>query len=436
MSETGDVRADITRWRNATRAPGDGGQRRLILVAASFTANAIDAGLGLGLLDRRGDVVEIDHHDYNQIFQLCLAPGDHVSDDVDDVIVLWRIEDVFERDFHRWCDGDADAFGALATGAESLGRAVASCRGAIEGAMLASDAPVPIGFGLDHHDPAELASLSDLARHINDAFDRGLGDASGVERLHLAALQHAAGTVGSFDRRNWLMYRQPFPTPFAHLVGRSIADVDRRPHQIGAEGAGPGLRQHDLGRDRRRRRDRGAPGGRRVPRLRLPVVPVGGPAAAPPRRAVGAREQERPGDSRAGVRRSGRHGPDRRRHRRAPHLLGTEAGGHRRTRERVPPRSRLVRVRRRQPLRGRLRERTAPRRSHADRPRGHRGAPRPPRRVRVVPGHPCDRRRPRTHREDPGGERPRTGGHGDDARRVPGVARADRPADRGRPVGV
>jgi len=223
MGAVSGVRADISRWRAAGRsASTDTG--RSVLVAASFTANAIDPGLGLALLDGDGRTPSVVHHDYNQIFQLCLAPDEHVPPDVDDVVVLWRIEDVFERDFHRWSNGDDEAVTALVDGAEALGRAVASCREQIDANLVVSDAPVPVGFGLDHHDPAELTSLAALQRHLDDAFDRGLGDAP-VERVRLAALQLASGTTASFDRRNWLMYRQPFTTEFAHLIGRSIADV-------------------------------------------------------------------------------------------------------------------------------------------------------------------------------------------------------------------
>lgn len=225
MSGVSDVRADISRWRAAARAvpTGDVDGRR-VLVVASFTANAIDAGLGLSLLDGEGLTPSVAHHDYNQIFQLCLAPAEHVAPDVDDVVVLWRIEDVFERDFLRWSNGDDGAGAALDEAAEALGRAVASCHSQIDANVIVSDAPVPIGFGLDHADPSELTSLASLQRELNAAFDRGLADAP-VERVRLAALQLASGTANSFDRRNWLMYRQPFTTEFAHVVGRSIAEV-------------------------------------------------------------------------------------------------------------------------------------------------------------------------------------------------------------------
>lgn len=194
------------------------------MIAASFTANPIDPGLGLSLLDQTGSTARIVHHDYNQIFQLCLAPADHGADEFDEVVVIWRIEDVFERDFHSWTNGDDDALDRILQGATSLGAAVASCSAQIDGNLIASDAPVPVGFGLDHNDLDELAALVDMQRQANDAFDRGLADAT-VERLRLGALQHAEGTRAAFDRRNWLMYRQPFSDPFAHALGRAIAEL-------------------------------------------------------------------------------------------------------------------------------------------------------------------------------------------------------------------
>jgi FkbH-like protein len=224
MSETGDVRADITRWRTELRAHGDERSSHRVLVAASCTTNAIDPGLGLALLDHTGAVPEILHHEYNQIFQLCLSPAEYVTDDVDDLVIIWRAEDVFERDVLAWSNGDTEALERIVTGAASLGRAVADCSRAVDARVIASDAPVPVGSGFDHRDPTELTDLIALQHAANAAFDQGLADAP-VERLRLGALQHATGTVASFDRRNWLMYRQPFPSSFAHLVGRSIADV-------------------------------------------------------------------------------------------------------------------------------------------------------------------------------------------------------------------
>lgn len=224
MGGSGDVRADIRRWRDVTRATGDDPGRRTVLIAASCTANPIEPALGVALLHHDELPARVTHADYNQLFQLCLEPAAHGADQVSDVVVVWRIEDVFERDLHAWTNGDVDARGRLLDGAHSLGSAVAQLAAAVEGDVIVSDPPIPVGYGLDHDDPTELTSLSDLRVDVSRAFDDGLGDAI-VERLRLAALQQAAGTRASFDRRNWTMYRQPFSDAFAHRIGRAIADV-------------------------------------------------------------------------------------------------------------------------------------------------------------------------------------------------------------------
>lgn len=223
-----EARTAVSRWREFSRAPTDPGRRdrRSLLVASSFTANPIEPGLGTALaaLEPARNAPTIAFSDYNQIFQVCLQPDESGASDADDVVVLWRIEDVFERDFHAWSNGDADALGRLVDGVESLGAAVGRLGSERGPAVIAGDAPVPTGFGLDHRDPALLTELTQLQQTLNRVFDEALAETT-VERFRLAAMQHAAGTLPTFDRRNWVMYRQPFTDWFAHRVGVGVADL-------------------------------------------------------------------------------------------------------------------------------------------------------------------------------------------------------------------
>jgi FkbH-like protein len=222
------ARAAVAEWRDLTRtgvAPGTAPGRR-VLVAASFTANHIAPGLGTALHahePRRG-VPTITFADYNQLFQLCLMPEAYGVHEADDVVLLWRIEDVFERDFHAWANGERGALARLIDGASALGASVADAATRSDAAFVVSDAPVPIGFGLDHHDPAFLTELVELQHAMNAALAGVLAHTT-VDRLRLAAMQLAHGSAPTFDRRNWVMYRQPLADWFGHLVGRSIADV-------------------------------------------------------------------------------------------------------------------------------------------------------------------------------------------------------------------
>lgn len=219
-----DVAATVTRWRQLSGAPtSEGGEPGpSVLVVASFTAQPIAPSLGVGLTDAIGRVPMIGFADYNQIFQVCLDPAAHGAADADEIVVLWRIEDVFERDFHAWGCRDADAHARLLDGARALGGAIAGL--AADRSVTVSDAPTPIGDGLDHEDPELVTRLVELQASINRAFDDGLQGAT-VDRVRLAALQHVTGTATAFDRRTWLMYRQPFGQAFAHRVGSEIATV-------------------------------------------------------------------------------------------------------------------------------------------------------------------------------------------------------------------
>ncbi len=182
------ARAAVARWRSLSGAhdtakpPG-----RSLLVAASFTANPIGPTLGLALAEAEParNPATLRFADYNQIFQICLQPDAHGADDegADEVVVMWRIEDVFERDFHAWANGEEGATERLLDGARALADAVARLAAARTKPVIVGDAPVPVGFGLDHTDPTALTELVALQRTVNDAFDTALG--AGVDRLRL-----------------------------------------------------------------------------------------------------------------------------------------------------------------------------------------------------------------------------------------------------------
>jgi FkbH-like protein len=222
-----DITATVSRWRELTTASDRTGPD--VLVVSSFTAQPLAPSIGVGIADLLDRTPAIRFADYNQIFQVCLDPASHGADDADEIVVIWRIEDVFERDFHAWACRQPEATIRLLDAARALGAAIGSL--AHGRSVIVSDAPTPIGDGLDHDDPELLIRLVALQARINAAFDDALAGASGdgaghhVERLRFAALQHAAGTTNSFDRRTWLMYRQPLTAAFAHRVGDEVATL-------------------------------------------------------------------------------------------------------------------------------------------------------------------------------------------------------------------
>lgn len=219
----------VSRWRAIGREraaeQADGAGRRVVLVA-SYTPNPIAPVLGVALAEREPDrmVPDILVADYNQLFQLCADPaGNGIAAD-DDVVFLWRIEDVFERDLLAWAEGAAGASGRLSDGVAMLADAIVGFAAAHAGGVVVADPPTPVGFGLDHRDPAELAELAALRHELSATFDARL-DGAAVDRLAVSALQLAHGSLAWFDRRNWVMQRNPHTSEAALAIGLGIADV-------------------------------------------------------------------------------------------------------------------------------------------------------------------------------------------------------------------
>lgn len=219
-----DIAATVRRWRelSSAPAPADEGTGPVVLVVASFTAQPLAPSIGVGVVEALGRTPTIRFADYNQVFQVCFDPVSHGADEADEIVVVWRIEDVFERDFHAWGCREPEATIRLLDGARALGAAISML--SMGRSVVVSDAPTPVGDGLDHDDPELVTRLVGLQAQVNAAFDDAIAGAT-VQRVRLAGLQHAAGSMASFDRRTWLMYRQPFPQAFAHRVGEEIAEV-------------------------------------------------------------------------------------------------------------------------------------------------------------------------------------------------------------------
>ena len=237
-------RSLVARWRELVAATATPNARN-VLIVASHTAYPLEVPIGTGLTDHDGTRPSVSFADYNQLFQVCLDPGAHGADRADDIVLLWRIEDVFERDFHAWTNLDDLALGRLLDGANSLGQAVAGLAASVPGLVTVGDAPVPVGFGLDHHDGTELTELAGLQQLMNQSFDAGLAaglnrglthGSAMVERVRVAALQLAFGSLHTFDRRTWLMYRQPYTDGFNHALGgdivRSLTSRTRVPPKV------------------------------------------------------------------------------------------------------------------------------------------------------------------------------------------------------------
>ena len=115
--ERAGVRQAIRRWNELTATPARG---RPVLIAASFTAQPLEAPLGVAMFDHDAQVPAISFAPHNQVFQVCLSPDDFGIVEGSEIVILWRIEDLFERDFQAFCNGDTKAAPAIAESAASF----------------------------------------------------------------------------------------------------------------------------------------------------------------------------------------------------------------------------------------------------------------------------------------------------------------------------
>lgn len=195
-------------------------------LAASFTAESLEPHLGVALVDRGHPAPHIVTAPINQIQQATLDPERVFGGDVDRLVVLWRIEDVFASDHERFLAGDDDAVDRIADGAAELGQMVvaAAARGA---ECTFSLPPLPLDQAIDLQDPPTSLRVTRLHRSVVDAVVAVVDDVSGIDLIDLDALQRHVG-VSAFDPAKWMLYRQPFSGEMVAVIASAVAtSIDR-----------------------------------------------------------------------------------------------------------------------------------------------------------------------------------------------------------------
>jgi FkbH-like protein len=191
-------------------------------VAASFTAEPLESYLGAHLLDA-GVVPGFAFAEYNQIHQVCFDPRSALGE-VDYLVVLWRLEDLFATALERVSSGDTGAFSEVTDGAAQLGQAIAGMAATAAFPVVVSVPPFPRPVGVDLLD--SVVGLR-LARVHGAALEAFLGALEGapVRWADLNAWQLSVGVERSHDVVKALAYKQPYSTEFWHVVGTHLGDV-------------------------------------------------------------------------------------------------------------------------------------------------------------------------------------------------------------------
>jgi FkbH-like protein len=213
------------RWRDHVQAAGATGGRRLVVgVAASFTAQPVEPFLGAELLNTVDHPV-IRFAGHNQIHQACLAPADVFGDLPDRLVLLWRLEDVFEADLLAGIVGDADAAQRVIDGVQQLVALVAQCAERTRLPIVVSVPPTPHGFGIDPLDVTSSIAIGTIHARACEIVVEQLSAIESVRLIDHRRLVEYVGLDAAHDARGTLLYRQPYRSAFCQLLGEEVARV-------------------------------------------------------------------------------------------------------------------------------------------------------------------------------------------------------------------
>lgn len=182
----------------------------IIGLAGSFTTQPI----GDALVELGHDVL---HADYNQIFTTCLDPASAFGRPVTHLVVLWRLEDVFEADMRAYLSADVGAYERLVDHASELAALVCAVPGNEGLTVTLGLPPFPAGLGIDPLDSATTAPVADLLAHVRRVVGAAAANEPGVRILDHGRLIDSLGST-AHDHRNQLLYRQPYRTRATQLL--------------------------------------------------------------------------------------------------------------------------------------------------------------------------------------------------------------------------
>lgn len=192
----------------------------VIGLATSFTADRIHAALSERWLTREAD--------FNQLYAVCLDPIAALGGEVDRLVLLWRIEDVFEQQLLNWRFGIEGAERILGDAVDELvdlATAVAHRHGV---SVVLGTPPHPSGLGFDDADPRWSLPIGQLVAAARFRLIEAAADNPSLTVIDHGRLVDRFGADQAHDPRNQLLYRQPYSSDFAKsLAAEVVRSVER-----------------------------------------------------------------------------------------------------------------------------------------------------------------------------------------------------------------
>lgn len=220
MSEAADWRSRAREWTSLLEQESSQ-HRPTIGISSSFTANALVPQLGVAFYRESGERPEIILGEYNQLHQACLDVDDQFGQNVDPLILLWRIEDILWPQVQGVLSGHSNAVNEIMSGVETLiglARQASSERSIVFASPPAIDA-----LGLDPLDQSLHRPLRSIHRRVCDLVEASFEHVPSVSVFDLDQLVAASGRNSTRDTRRYLLYRQPYSDQFFSLLGTELA---------------------------------------------------------------------------------------------------------------------------------------------------------------------------------------------------------------------
>jgi FkbH-like protein len=192
-------------------------------LAGTFTIEPIIPYLGAELISRGIGRPAVFAAPYNQLFQTCLNPDTAFGYNVDAIVLLMRLEDLFESEIEAFVQGEDEALEKVLDAIVSLTGAVRGLRENFKGPILASMPPYPETVFSDLRHLLAAPRAATFHRAVLDVWWSGISQLDQVYPVDLDGLQRYFGAACSSDSRKWYMYKQPYCEEFCYLVGQEIA---------------------------------------------------------------------------------------------------------------------------------------------------------------------------------------------------------------------
>lgn len=199
----------------------DGTDRLLIKigVAASFTAEALGRHKSWTMADSVLADVEYKFAPYNQLFAVCQGPETQFgSGSFDTIALLWRLEDIAQRDVDALSCGKTTSFDPILDVVDTLCEHVLALRKTFEGTLVLSLPPMPRLAGTKSPRANDMDLEQALWRATADLIHERLSGAPDISLLDLDEMVRRHGEETVYDNRRWYLYRQPFAEGFMKAI--------------------------------------------------------------------------------------------------------------------------------------------------------------------------------------------------------------------------